>query len=118
MERYFDLVIVGAGPAGCTASLYASRAGLSTLLLDNGAPGGKLVKTYEIANYPGVGVSAPGVGPPKSLCPCSRPRRAKAPPKFLSASPPYDKLPLRCKALSGLLTQVKPNGQHVKTAVF
>ena len=57
MERYFDLVIVGAGPAGCTASLYASRAGLSTLLLDNGAPGGKLVKTYEIANYPGVGVS-------------------------------------------------------------
>ena len=56
MERYFDLVIVGAGPAGCTASLYASRAGLSTLLLDNGAPGGKLVKTYEIANYPGVGV--------------------------------------------------------------
>ena len=58
MERYFDLVIVGAGPAGCTASLYASRAGLSTLLLDNGAPGGKLVKTYEIANYPGVGVSS------------------------------------------------------------
>ena len=58
MERYFDLVIVGAGPAGCTASLYASRAGLSTLLLDNGAPGGKLVKTYEIANYPGVGASS------------------------------------------------------------
>ena len=58
MERYFDLVIVGAGPAGCTASLYASRAGLSTLLLDNGAPGGKLVKTYESANYPGVGVSS------------------------------------------------------------
>lgn len=58
MERYFDLVIVGAGPAGCTASLYASRAGLSTLLLDNGAPGGKLVKTYEIANYPGIGVSS------------------------------------------------------------
>ena len=58
MERYFDLVIVGAGPAGCTASLYASRAGLSTLLLDNGAPGGKLVNTYEIANYPGVGVSS------------------------------------------------------------
>ncbi|MDD7280950.1 MAG: FAD-dependent oxidoreductase [Erysipelotrichaceae bacterium] len=56
MERYYDLVIVGAGPAGCTASLYASRAGLSTLLLDNGAPGGKLIKTFEIANYPGTGV--------------------------------------------------------------
>lgn len=54
MERHFNLVIIGAGPAGCTASLYASRAGLSTLLLDNGAPGGKLIKTFEIANYPGV----------------------------------------------------------------
>lgn len=54
MERQYDLVIVGAGPAGMSASIYASRAGLSTLLLDNGAPGGKLVKTFEIANYPGV----------------------------------------------------------------
>ena len=54
MERQFDLVIVGAGPAGMAASIYGSRAGLKTLLLDNGAPGGKLIKTQKISNYPGV----------------------------------------------------------------
>ena len=54
MERQFDLVIVGAGPAGMAASIYGSRAGLKTLLLDNGAPGGKLIKTHKISNYPGV----------------------------------------------------------------
>lgn len=59
MERQYDLVIVGAGPAGMSASVYASRAGLKTLLLDNGAPGGKLIKTFEISNYPGV-KSLPG----------------------------------------------------------
>ena len=54
MERQYDLVIIGAGPAGMAASIYGSRAGLKTLLLDNGAPGGKLVKTFKISNYPGV----------------------------------------------------------------
>lgn len=59
MERQYDLVIIGAGPAGMSAALYGSRAGLSTLILDNGAPGGKLVKTHQISNYPGV-ASLPG----------------------------------------------------------
>ena len=54
MERQYDLVIIGAGPAGMAASVYGSRAGLKTLLLDNGAPGGKLIKTHKISNYPGV----------------------------------------------------------------
>ena len=54
MERQYDLVIIGAGPAGMAASVYGSRAGLKTLLLDNGAPGGKLIKTHLISNYPGV----------------------------------------------------------------
>lgn len=48
-----DLVIVGAGPAGLTACLYASRAGLDVLMLDAGAPGGKLNVSAEIENYPG-----------------------------------------------------------------
>lgn len=48
----YDLIIIGAGPAGLTASLYASRAGLKTLILDGGAPGGKLNLTAEIENYP------------------------------------------------------------------
>lgn len=54
MERQYDLVIIGAGPAGMAASVYGSRAGLKTLLLDNGAPGGKLIKTHKISNYPGL----------------------------------------------------------------
>ncbi len=54
MERIFDLVIIGAGPAGMSAAIYASRAGLTTLMIEMGAPGGKLVKTHEISNYPGI----------------------------------------------------------------
>lgn len=54
MDRQVDLVIIGAGPAGMTAALYASRAGLKTLMIDGTAPGGKLLKTYMVDNYPGV----------------------------------------------------------------
>lgn len=54
MERFSDIVIIGAGPAGMTAAIYGSRAGLSVLMLEAGAPGGKLTKTYEIENWPGV----------------------------------------------------------------
>lgn len=55
MEHY-DIVIVGGGPAGLTASVYATRANMKTLVLDRLAPGGQIVNTNEIANYPGVGV--------------------------------------------------------------
>lgn len=48
-----DLIIIGAGPAGLTACLYASRAGLDVLILDSGAPGGKLNVSAEIENWPG-----------------------------------------------------------------
>ena len=54
MDRQFDLVIIGSGPAGMAAAIYAGRAGLSCAMIEGEAPGGKLVKTYEIANYPGI----------------------------------------------------------------
>jgi thioredoxin reductase (NADPH) len=51
----YDLVIIGAGPAGMTASIYATRANLKVLLLDKLAPGGQVINTLEVQNYPGVG---------------------------------------------------------------
>lgn len=54
MEEVFDVIIIGAGAAGLTAGIYASRAKLSTLILNEGAVGGQMVLTEEIANYPGV----------------------------------------------------------------
>ena len=56
MEVKYELLIVGAGPAGITAAIYAKRAGLNVAIMDGGVPGGKLVNTYEIENYPGVGL--------------------------------------------------------------
>lgn len=48
-----DIIIIGGGPAGLTACLYASRAGAQVLLLESGAPGGKLNVSAEIENWPG-----------------------------------------------------------------
>lgn len=49
----YDTIILGGGPAGCTAALYAVRAGLSTLLIEKLAPGGQMGETFRIDNYPG-----------------------------------------------------------------
>jgi len=54
MEEIFDVIVVGGGAAGLTAGIYSSRARLSTLILNEGAIGGQMVLTEEIANYPGV----------------------------------------------------------------
>lgn len=52
-EKIYDVVIVGAGPAGMTAAVYASRANLSTLMLERGMPGGQVANTEEVENFPG-----------------------------------------------------------------
>lgn len=52
--NHFDTIIIGGGPAGLTAGIYLSRAKLKTLILNQGAVGGQMVLTHEIANYPGV----------------------------------------------------------------
>ena len=49
----YDMIIIGGGPAGYTAALYASRAGLDTLLLERLAAGGQMTLTGDIDNYPG-----------------------------------------------------------------
>lgn len=54
MEQIYDLLILGAGPAGLAAGLYGARAGLSTLILEKGAQGGQAVLTDRVENYPGA----------------------------------------------------------------
>ena len=49
----YDVIIIGAGPAGMTAALYASRSNLKVLLIERGAPGGQMNNTAEVENYPG-----------------------------------------------------------------
>jgi thioredoxin reductase (NADPH) len=51
----YDVVIIGAGPAGMTAAIYTQRANLKTVMLEKGAPGGKMMSTWEVENYTGLG---------------------------------------------------------------
>ena len=52
-EKIYDVVIIGAGPAGMTAAVYTSRGSLSTLMIERGIPGGQMANTEEVENYPG-----------------------------------------------------------------
>ena len=53
----YDVIILGAGPAGLSAAVYAKRARLNALLIEKGGAGGQVLSTYEVDNYPGL----PGV---------------------------------------------------------
>lgn len=53
MTKKYDVIVIGAGPGGLTAGLYASRSNLSVLILDRGIYGGQMNNTGDIENYPG-----------------------------------------------------------------
>ena len=53
IPKHFDMVILGGGPAGFTAALYAARAGLSVVVLERLSPGGQMALSHQIDNYPG-----------------------------------------------------------------
>ena len=53
MEKIYDVAIIGAGPAGLAAALYAGRSRLDTLLIEKAKEGGQIVITSELENYPG-----------------------------------------------------------------
>jgi thioredoxin reductase (NADPH) len=52
-KEIIDVLIIGGGPAGMTAAVYTSRAGLNTVVVEKEAPGGKMIKTEMIENFPG-----------------------------------------------------------------
>lgn len=61
MMDVYDIVIIGGGPAGITAGMYAARAALKCILIERGMPGGQAATTDQIENYPGF---PEGIGGP------------------------------------------------------
>lgn len=62
-DKLYDLLIIGGGPAGLTGAIYASRAGLDYAMIEQGFPGGQVINTAEVDNYPALpGISGMDLG--------------------------------------------------------
>ena len=59
-KYHYDLIIIGAGPAGLAAAIYAARAAVKTLVVDQSSAGGQVKTTHQVANYPGFIEPVPG----------------------------------------------------------
>ena len=59
MSEIYDVIILGAGPAGLAAGLYAGRSRLNVLIIEKGQDGGQIAITDEIENYPGHHIYQP-----------------------------------------------------------
>ena len=53
-REYYDVIIIGGGPAGLSAAIYALRASVRTVLIEKASPGGQMTLTDEVENYPGI----------------------------------------------------------------
>jgi thioredoxin reductase (NADPH) len=53
-REYYDVIIIGGGPAGLSAAIYALRASMRTVLIEKASPGGQMTLTDEVENYPGI----------------------------------------------------------------
>ena len=58
--RVYDMAVIGGGPGGCTAALYAARAGLQVVILEQLSAGGQMALTEHIENYPGFDAGVDG----------------------------------------------------------
>ena len=68
MDKVYDMIIVGGGPGGYTAALYAIRAGMSVVVLEKLAAGGQMVETPQIDNYPGFTEGIDGYTLGQQMC--------------------------------------------------
>ena len=57
-RKFYDLIIIGGGPAGLSAGIYALRASMRTVLIEKASPGGQVVLSAEVENYPGIKIKS------------------------------------------------------------